>query len=226
MKRFNFLLTAICISSLAMVAQPGPSYWQQAVDYHIVVDLDHKAHSLTGDLTLVYTNNSPDVIDVVFFNLYWNAFQPGSMMSNMANIPTQFKDKAIGQNIEQLKPKQQGEQIVHSLSQDGQTMAFVVDQTILKAALISPLSPGESTVLHMTYTTRIPKLVERAGRDTQTRRYTFTQWYLSSQLRRAAAPDIYVAREFLVTMAFSDITRCKSHGGTGAATPQDGLVQR
>lgn len=199
MKRFNFLLTAICISSLAMVAQPGPSYWQQAVDYHIVVDLDHKAHSLTGDLTLVYTNNSPDVIDVVFFNLYWNAFQPGSMMSNMANIPTQFKDKAIGQNIEQLKPKQQGEQIVHSLSQDGQTMAFVVDQTILKAALISPLSPGESTVLHMTYTTRIPKLVERAGRDNpEGVDYTFTQWYpkLSVYDAQGWHPDIYVAREF------------------------------
>ena len=62
--------------------------------YQIDVDLDHNQHRLVGKMRLEYTNHSPDALDEIFMHLYWNAFQPGSMMSNMANIPTQFKDKA------------------------------------------------------------------------------------------------------------------------------------
>jgi hypothetical protein len=89
----------LLVALLALMAFPSlAQYWQQDVDYHIQVDLDDKNHQLQGDFSLRYTNNSPDELGEVYFHLYWNAFQPGSMLSNMANIPTKFPDRAIGNN--------------------------------------------------------------------------------------------------------------------------------
>ena len=54
------------------------SYWQQHVDY--TMDIDVNGYQYNGKQKLVYTNNSPDDLDKVFYHLYFNAFQPGSMM--------------------------------------------------------------------------------------------------------------------------------------------------
>lgn len=56
------------------------SYWQQAVDYTMDIDFDIDTYQYKGKQKLVYTNNSPDVLDKVFYHLYFNAFQPGSQM--------------------------------------------------------------------------------------------------------------------------------------------------
>ncbi len=37
-------------------------------------------YQFDGNQKLVYTNNSPDELDVVFYHLQFNAFQPGSQM--------------------------------------------------------------------------------------------------------------------------------------------------
>ena len=57
-----------------------PDRWQQRVKYTMNVEMDVQTNRFTGTQTLAYTNNSPDTLDHVFYHLYWNAFQPGSMM--------------------------------------------------------------------------------------------------------------------------------------------------
>merc|ERR1712137_730361 len=42
--------------------------------------MDVNNYQYQGKQTLVYTNNSPDVLNKVFYHLYFNAFQPGSEM--------------------------------------------------------------------------------------------------------------------------------------------------
>ena len=119
----HFLVALLALISFPSLAQ----YWQQAVDYHIQVDLDDKKHQLAGDLSLTYTNNSPDDLHEVFFHLYWNAFQPGSMLSNMANIPTKFPDRAIGDKVENYAPDEYGEQIIQTLTLNGEALSFTVN---------------------------------------------------------------------------------------------------
>ena len=51
--------------------EPGPKYWQNKADYSIQCKLDTGKHSVTGDVTITYTNNSPDELSVVYFHLYW-----------------------------------------------------------------------------------------------------------------------------------------------------------
>ena len=60
--------------------EPGPKYWQNHADYRINCTLDTAKNSVSGEVEINYTNNSPDVLNKAFFHLYFNAFQPNSMM--------------------------------------------------------------------------------------------------------------------------------------------------
>ena len=48
--------------------------WLQHVDYKMNIDMDVNSYQYNGDQTLVYTNNSPDVLNRVYYHLYFNAF--------------------------------------------------------------------------------------------------------------------------------------------------------
>src|SRR5579871_3158220 len=54
--------------------RPFPGYWQQDVYYKIKAKLDETKDIITGQEELTYTNNSPDTLYYVYFNLYQNAF--------------------------------------------------------------------------------------------------------------------------------------------------------
>ena len=54
--------------------------WQQRADYLMDVKLDVATHKIRGTQRLTYHNNSRDTLHKVFYHLYFNAFQPGSMM--------------------------------------------------------------------------------------------------------------------------------------------------
>ena len=121
------------------------------------------------------------------------------MLSNMANIPTLFKDNAISDKIEKLKNGEWGEQIIEELTMNGEALSFYIDQTILHAKLPKSIKPGETVTFKIKYTTRIPKLVERGGRKgPEGIDYSFTQWYPKICVfdKDGWHPDIYVAREF------------------------------
>ena len=79
-KRILLFGLAICLGHLVALAQP--ERWQQRVKYTMNVSMDVQTNRFTGSQTLVYTNNSPDTLFRVFYHLYWNAFQPGSMMDH------------------------------------------------------------------------------------------------------------------------------------------------
>src|SRR6476660_1357560 len=61
-------------------ASAQPDRWQQRVKYTMNVNMNVQTNQYTGKQTLEYWNNSPDTLKKVFYHLYWNAFQPNSMM--------------------------------------------------------------------------------------------------------------------------------------------------
>src|SRR5580692_2124009 len=79
MKGILFFLLA-ALSFLETIAQPDR--WQQHVRYSMDINMDVVTNRFTGKQRLEYTNNSPDTLRKVFYHLYWNAFQPNSMMDN------------------------------------------------------------------------------------------------------------------------------------------------
>ena len=49
--------------------KPAPNYWQQDIDYKIKAYLDEKNEVISGIESIKYTNNSPDTLYYLFFNL-------------------------------------------------------------------------------------------------------------------------------------------------------------
>ncbi|HTD94306.1 MAG TPA: hypothetical protein VK644_10855, partial [Chitinophagaceae bacterium] len=77
MKRICTLAAGLLIVTISFAQ---PDRWQQRVKYAMDVDMNVETNRLTGKQKLEYTNNSPDTLTKVFYHLYFNAFQPGSMM--------------------------------------------------------------------------------------------------------------------------------------------------
>src|ERR1700735_4901989 len=129
MKNPFFLLIALA-GGLPVSAQPDR--WQQRVKYSMDIDMDVAANQFTGKQVLTYANNSPDTLHRVFYHLYWNAFQPGSMMDTRSRElgkityntgrrggEQQDWDPRVRDRILNLKPDEIGYQKVLSLSING-----------------------------------------------------------------------------------------------------------
>jgi hypothetical protein len=57
---------------------PGPEYWQNRADYEIEAELDDKANTIKGRLTMTYYNNSPEKLDYIWMYLEQNRFTEDS----------------------------------------------------------------------------------------------------------------------------------------------------
>src|SRR5947209_15802482 len=57
---------------------PGPAYWQNRADFNIAARIDTAAHVLSGEETVSYTNNSPEALDVLWFQMDQNLYRRDS----------------------------------------------------------------------------------------------------------------------------------------------------
>lgn len=169
-------LLFLCLTLLS-TAWAQDFRWQQRVEYTMNVRLDVATHKLTGDQTIVYFNNSPDTLSKVYYHLYFNAFQPGSMMDvRSRTLPD--PDKRIGDRISKLTPSEIGYQKVNMLKQDGKAVSTKVEGTVLEVTLAKPLLPQAKTTLDMNFEAQVPVQIRRSGRDNKEGiAYSMTQWY-------------------------------------------------
>ncbi|WP_121810681.1 M1 family metallopeptidase [Mucilaginibacter kameinonensis] len=59
--------------------KPSPAYWQNKADYQIKASLNEgKDTTITGEVKITYTNNSPDKLDYLWLQLDQNLFKPDS----------------------------------------------------------------------------------------------------------------------------------------------------
>jgi Peptidase family M1 domain len=58
--------------------EPGPEYWQNRADYKISCTLDTALHTVTGEVALTYTNNSPDNMKFLWLQLDQNIYKEDS----------------------------------------------------------------------------------------------------------------------------------------------------
>lgn len=172
--------------------------WQQRVEYTMNIRLDVKTHRFTGDQRLVYYNNSPDTLTRIYYHLYFNAFQPGSMM-DVRSRTISDPDRRVMDRISKLKDDEIGYQHIQSLKQDGKATTWRVDGTILEVTLAKPIMPKSKTLLEMTFEAQVPVQIRRSGRNNREGiAYSMTQWYpkLAEYDFQGWHAYPYVAREF------------------------------
>ena len=193
MKRILFFLIGLFVLHVG-----SAQYWQQAVDYTMEVALDTETALYNGTQKLVYTNNSPETINKVFYHLYFNAFKPGSEMAvrlkNAADKNRRFKI-----SVDSLTQDQQGYLKVSGLTQDGVKLSPIDSETILEVPLNKPILPGESTTFELSFEGHVPDVIRRAGKNSSEGvAFSMAQWYpkMAEYDREGWNADPYTGREF------------------------------
>ena len=184
------------------------SYWQQRVEYKIRIDFDHKNHQFLGKQNLKYFNNSNDTINKVFFHLYFNAFQPGSMMDvRSRSLPD--PDRRVMDRISKLNKNEIGFHEVNKIQQDGKNLRHNVQGTILEVELVDPLMPDESTDFYLEYFSQVPVQIRRSGRNNKEGiDYSMAQWFpkIAEYDRQGWHANPYIAREFYAPWGDFDVS--------------------
>lgn len=218
MKTHLLLLSAILATAFA---QAQDNYWQQRVEYDIDISFDDQKHQYAGTTDLRYFNNSPDTLFKVYFHLYPNAFQPGSMM-DMRSRSIEDPDPRVGKRIAALSVEDQGYLHIKSLTLNGDVLETLESGTILEVSLAKPILPGKKVRFAIDFEGQVPIQVRRSGRYNQEGvAYSMAQWY-----PRMAAYDMdgwhadpYIGREFYGVWGDFDVSitidSAYTIGGTG-----------
>lgn len=197
----------LLILPLSMLsAQPGR--WQQGAQYEMDIDFDVERHQFKGQQTLVYINNSPDTLRQVFYHLYFNAFQPNSMMDvRSSSLPD--ADPRVGERIGNLSADEIGYHRVNSLTMDGKKVKYEVVGTILEVELPEPILPESKVVFEMEFESQVPVQIRRSGRNNEEGiAYSMAQWYpkMCEYDYQGWHANPYVGREFYGIWGDFDVT--------------------
>lgn len=167
------LLLAFAVNLIAQstTKKLNQANWQQHVAYSISVKLDDNKNALEGQISMVYTNNSPNVLNQIYMHVWPNAY---------ANRNTAFAKQHLENGKTDFyfaKPEEQGS--IDSLS-------FVVNNSAVKwnltkdidiavLTLNQPLAPGEKITIGTPFYVQLPKVYSRLGHEKQL--YCITQWF-------------------------------------------------
>ena len=148
---------------------PGAKYWQNRADYDIKASLDTTSKSLTGSLTLRYTNNSPDTLRFIWLQMEQNAFKNKSLNSFIFPEDSRFGARGF-----------EGGDVVDKFDQLLGARRVAVarrpNETVMKVDLAEPLAPGKVATFDVAWHFLVPEHgADRMGRNGAL--YEFAQWY-------------------------------------------------
>ncbi|HEY5008461.1 MAG TPA: M1 family metallopeptidase, partial [Caulobacteraceae bacterium] len=154
---------------------PGPDYWQNRADYQINAHLEPKDKTLTAEETITYTNNSPDLLDVLWVQLDQNIYRRDARAGvSSGRARTQFTDGYVLDSVE--------------VESGGRFVAadHLVSDTRLRVSLPEALKPTGGTLrLRIRYHYTVPGTF--GGRTAWTTTphgeiYDIAQWYPRMQV--------------------------------------------
>lgn len=206
----KWILGMALLGTVSVTAQSNR--WQQRVAYDIDVKMNVQNNQFSGTEKIKYWNNSPDTLHKMFIFLYWNAFQPNSVMDVRSRLAGQIllgKDKKgnnvydwdtrVKDRISKLKPDEIGFQNVHFVKINGIAQKLIPHETVLEVDLQKPILPNSETPLEISFNAHVPIQIRRSGRDNaEGVRYSMSQWYpkIAEYDYQGWNPNPYVGREF------------------------------
>lgn len=148
---------------------PGPRYFQQRADYELHGTLDTAAKVLRGEMTLRYTNASPDTLRFIWFQVEQNAFKSNSLNSFVFPAESRFGARNFegGDIIDHFNQVANGSKTALKMRVEG---------TVMKVDLAAPLAPGQVATFDVAWHFNIPEHgADRMGREGAL--YELAQWY-------------------------------------------------
>ncbi|MCC7143174.1 MAG: M1 family metallopeptidase [Candidatus Eisenbacteria bacterium] len=169
-------LVLLAASSLHAAGTPrgsrpdiGPEYFQQGVEYRIEARLDTATDRISGRMRLVYTNQSADTLETVWFNLIQNAYRPGSLNDARSQSEGDYSYHAVPE------AELPGTTIESLTDGAGRPLARSEDDTLLRVDLARSLLPGMSETFEIDFETRFGKPKRRMAKGDDY--YLAAQWY-------------------------------------------------
>lgn len=152
---------------------PGPEYWQNQADYVIEVALDDKNHTVTGNVKITYTNNSPEDLSFIWLYLEQNRFTEDSRGTFMTPVSGNryVGDVEGGYELNNVKVQ----------TESGTLKKYHITDTRMQLILDKPLkAKGGKAEISMDFKFKIPvKGMDRMGRleVEDGAIYAIAQWY-------------------------------------------------
>tara|TARA_R110001583_G_scaffold10179_4_gene47337 strand:+ start:1728 stop:4001 length:2274 start_codon:yes stop_codon:yes gene_type:complete len=129
---------------------PGNEYTQQKVDYKINIVLNDENHSISGNETITYHNNSKDILEYLWVQLDQNKRAPDSKTPDISGggpsalySPAKFIKNFMG------KPFQGGFNIDHVKDANGKEINYMINSTMMRINLPQPLAGGATFVFNI-----------------------------------------------------------------------------
>jgi hypothetical protein len=143
---------------------PGKDYWQQQVDYKMSVTIDDNKQTLTGSETITYYNQSPDNLDYLWVQLDQNV---RAQDSNTPVVkPTTMKDSlSARQLLTYANDYDGGFKIQKVTDASGAPLTYMVNKTMMRINLPSPLKSGESMSFNIDWWYNINDRMSDGGRS-------------------------------------------------------------
>ena len=122
---------------------PGTAYYQQRADYVMDIKIVDETQRLYGEETITYTNNSPDELAYLWVQLDQNIRKKDS--------PSLLKNSQSMDQVSQLStfannhlgdPFDGGFNIEHVLDAQGKPLPYIINQTMMRIDLQTPLQSG------------------------------------------------------------------------------------
>ena len=159
---------------------PGHAYWQQRADYVIRASLDENKHLITGTEKITYQNNSPDTLSYLWLQVDQNLYRPDSEAQSTAAILNKeawlrpredVGERGEGNNVkfDALRAVIEGRVFdggmqISNLTAGGKPLKFVVNKTMMRVDLPSPLKPGERFVFSLDWKYKVSEQKALGGR--------------------------------------------------------------
>ena len=189
------------------ISQTHAPSWQQRVHYLIDVELDPDQRIAYGKEKIVYTNNSPDTLKILYLNLYVNAFKKNSLMEAFQNERNKYEGGSL---ITLLNDRYLGYNKVKDIRDEDQNfLDFEIDDTVLKFVPDQPILPGATRTFTLDFELKIPWLMRRMGwRNREGVEFSMAQWYpkLCVYDQTGWNLNYYLGREFYGEFATFDVS--------------------
>lgn len=150
----------LLLASTSLLAQPETP---PILTYDIEAQLDPEKKLIIGALKMIYTNASPDIIPDLRFHAYYNASANSGSTFNREAASWLPNEKARFGYMNIIQTLVNGEDQSQALVPFIEENSFDTDRTVYNLPLQSPLMPGQSLEVSMTFEAKVPKSWERTG---------------------------------------------------------------
>ena len=145
---------------------PGHEYYQQKADYEISVDLDEENNIIRGNETIIYTNNSPDILNYLWIQLDQNvrAKNSHSQLTTTNNMNSNMSFGSIKRMNDQMN-FDGGFNLEKVTDLYGNNLLYIINETMMRIDLKKPLKNGQSFSFKIKYSYNLNDRMKIGGRS-------------------------------------------------------------